>query len=113
MRRSPGLTPDQRVIATTTRQPEYNAAGRHLCEPHGVGGAHRGRGRARRATWKHTLDAIEKQYGVDRWILLSLWGIETSFGANTGGFDVIRSLATLVRARLSAGAISAMSFWPH
>ena len=54
-------------------------------------------GAARRARdWKPTLDAIERQYGVDRWIILALWGIETSFGANNGGFDVIRSLATLV-----------------
>ena len=28
-------------------------------------------------------------------IILAIWGIETSFGANNGGFDVIRSLATL------------------
>ena len=54
------------------------------------------RARPRKAAqWSHTLDAIEQQYGVDRWIIVAIWGIETSFGANTGGFDVIRSLATL------------------
>ena len=50
---------------------------------------------AKAAQWSHTLDAIEQQYGVDRWTMLAIWGIETSFGANNGGFDVIRSLATL------------------
>ncbi len=45
--------------------------------------------------WRKQLDAIEKEYGVDRWVILALWGIETSFGSNTDGFDVIRSLATL------------------
>ncbi len=89
-----GFTPDQRVIATTTRQPEYGTAvGTYVNR---MASAARIEGAARKAAeWKHTLDAIEKQYGVDRWIILALWGIETSFGTNTGGFDVIRSLATL------------------
>ncbi len=93
-----GFTPDQRVIATTTRQPEYGAAvGTYVNR---MASATRIAGAAEKArVWKHTLDAIEKQYGVDRWILLSLWGIETSFGTNTGGFDVIRSLATLSRSQ--------------
>ena len=89
-----GLTPDQRVIATTMRQPEYNSpVGTYIAR---VASAGRIEGAARKAAeWKHTLDAIEARYGVDRWILVALWGIETSFGANAGGFDVIRSLATL------------------
>ena len=62
------------------------------------------RARPRKAAqWSQTLDAIEQQYGVDRWIILAIWGIETSFGANNGGFDVIRSLATLIADRLSPG----------
>jgi membrane-bound lytic murein transglycosylase B len=90
-----GLTPDPRVAATTTRQPEYGTpAGTYVNR---MASAARIEGAARKEReWTHTLDAIEKQYGVDRWIVLSLWGIETSFGTNTGGFDVIRSLATLV-----------------
>jgi lytic murein transglycosylase len=90
-----GLTPDPRVAAATTHQPEYGTpVGTYVNR---MASAARIEGAARKAhEWKHTLDAIEKQYGVDRWIVLSLWGIETSFGTNTGGFDVIRSLATLV-----------------
>lgn len=90
-----GLTPDPRVAAATVRQPEYGTpVGTYLRR---IASAARIEGTARLAReWKHTLDAIEKQYGVDRWIILALWGIETSFGANSGGFDVIRSLATLV-----------------
>jgi membrane-bound lytic murein transglycosylase B len=57
--------------------------------------AHRGRGRAGPRSGRRRSSAIEQQYGVDRWIILAIWGIETSFGANNGGFDVIRSLATL------------------
>jgi lytic murein transglycosylase len=89
-----GLTPDPRVIATTKRQPEYNSpVGSYIAR---IGSPARIEGAARKAAeWKTTLDAIEARYAVDRWIIVALWGIETSFGANTGGFDVIRSLATL------------------
>src|SRR5262245_26684904 len=89
------LTPDPRVAALTTRQLEYGVpVATYLAR---IASQPRIEGAARRAReWKPTLDAIERQYGVDRWIILALWGIETSFGANNGGFDVIRSLATLV-----------------
>jgi len=89
-----GLTPDPRVAATTRRQPEYNSAiGAYI---NGIASPARIAGATRRAgEWSRTLDAVEQQYGVDRWIILAIWGIETSFGKNTGGFDVIRSLATL------------------
>lgn len=90
-----GLTPDPRVAALTMRQLEYGVpVATYLSR---IASSARIEGAARKARdWKPTLDAIEKQYGVDRWIILALWGIETSFGANNGGFDVIRSLATLV-----------------
>lgn len=42
-----------------------------------------------------TLEAIERRFGVERHIVLAIWGIETSFGANPGDRLVIRSLATL------------------
>src|SRR4029077_4212509 len=89
-----GLTPDPRVSGTTRRQPEYGApVGAYISR---MASAARIENAARKAAaWSRTLDAIERQYGVDRWIVVALWGIETSFGANTGGFDVIRSLATL------------------
>ena len=41
------------------------------------------------------LDDIYRIYGVHPPILLALWGIETDFGRNTGGFPVIDSVATL------------------
>ena len=90
-----GLAPDPRVAALTARQLEYGVpVATYLAR---IASPPRIEGAARKARdWKPTLDAVEKQYGVDRWIILALWGIETSFGANNGGFDVIRSLATLV-----------------
>jgi membrane-bound lytic murein transglycosylase B len=42
------------------------------------------------------LAAIEKKYGVDRHILLGIWGMESNFGKNKGSMKVMRSLATLI-----------------
>ena len=44
---------------------------------------------------KILLKKIEKTFGVDSKVLVSLWGIETSFGEYTGKFDILRSLASL------------------
>ncbi len=41
------------------------------------------------------LDKVSKAYGVQPQYIVALWGIETNFGSNTGGFDVIDSLGTL------------------
>jgi len=41
------------------------------------------------------LNEIGNAYGVQPQYIVALWGIETNFGSNTGGFDVIDSLATL------------------
>lgn len=41
------------------------------------------------------LKKIEEKYTVQRRFLVALWGIETRYGQNTGGFPVIHSLATL------------------
>jgi len=44
---------------------------------------------------KVLLDEISKKYGVQPRFIIALWGIETDFGANTGGFYVPEVLATL------------------
>jgi membrane-bound lytic murein transglycosylase B len=44
------------------------------------------------------LAAIEKKYGVDRHILLGIWGMESNFGKDKGSMGVMRSLATLMYA---------------
>lgn len=41
------------------------------------------------------LNSIERQYGVPGEVIVAIWGLETSFGANTGNKSSIRSLATL------------------
>ena len=44
------------------------------------------------------LAAIEKKYGVDRLVLLGIWGMESNFGKDLGSMKVMRSLATLMYA---------------
>ncbi|MBO0903642.1 lytic murein transglycosylase [Jiella sonneratiae] len=41
------------------------------------------------------LNSIESRYGVQKEILVAIWGMETGFGANSGSMPVIPSLATL------------------
>lgn len=53
------------------------------------------RGRAMLAKHRALLDDIYTEYGVPPRYLVALWGLETSFGQNRGGFRVIDALATL------------------
>lgn len=41
------------------------------------------------------LQKIENKYGVEKQILLAIWGLESTFGKNKGKKDVIKSLATM------------------
>jgi lytic murein transglycosylase len=89
-----GVTPDPRVIAATKRQPEYGKpVGAYVNDI-----VSRGRianGLRKEKEWAKVFDGVEKKYGVERWVLLALWGIETDYGAEKDHWDVFRSLATL------------------
>ncbi len=89
-----GVTLDPRVIAATQRQPEY---GRPFGDyVNAVANKRRiAEGQMKARQWTKTFDAIEKRFGVERWILIALWGIESDFGAEKDRWDVFRSLATL------------------
>ncbi|KIC26951.1 lytic murein transglycosylase [Leisingera sp. ANG-M6] len=41
------------------------------------------------------LDQIEGKYGVEKEIVVAIWGLESSYGTFRGKMDVVRSLATL------------------
>jgi lytic murein transglycosylase len=89
-----GVTPDQRVIAATKRQPEYGKpVGAYVNDIVSRGRIANGQKKA--AEWSKTFDTVEKKFGVERWVLIALWGIETDYGAEKDRWDVFRSLATL------------------
>ena len=93
-----GLTPDPRVLRATRRQPEFG-------KPVGAyvnaiaSAANIATGRRKATQWAKTLEAAERRFGVDRWVLLAIWGMETSYGALKDRWDPFRSLATLAQAR--------------
>ena len=93
-----GVTPDPKVAALTRKQSEFvrpiwdYVAG-------AVSGARLAKGREMGERWSAALDAAERSTGVPRHVVLALWGMESGFGANTGGFYVVRSLATLAHLR--------------
>lgn len=52
-------------------------------------------GKQRMAEHRALLAEIGTKYAVDPHVITALWGMETDFGANIGGFPVIGALATL------------------
>ncbi len=60
-----------------------------------VDAARIGRGRAIYAAQRGRLSAIEQRTGVPESIMVAIWGHETNYGAYTGNFDLVRSLASL------------------
>jgi peptidoglycan lytic transglycosylase B len=92
-----GVTPDPRIIPITQRQPEFGqSVGAYIASFASKARIEAGMRRA--AEHAATLNAIEKRYGVDRYLLLAIWGVETSYGTSRDRWDVIRSLSTLAQA---------------
>jgi len=52
-------------------------------------------GRSALATWDETLTKVEATYGVEKEVIVAIWGLESAYGTFRGGSSVINSLATL------------------
>ncbi|KAF0867034.1 lytic murein transglycosylase [Pseudomonas sp. LD120] len=89
-----GVTPDMGVIKADRSQPEFT---RPVWEYlNGALSPVRVRkGKALLAQYDDILQRIEQRYGVDRQVLVAVWGMESNFGDFQGNKSVIRSLATL------------------
>ena len=89
-----GIEPIPRIIELDRSQPEGASPRRNISN-----GWCRARGSRRReprlARHRPLLDDVAARYGVQPRFIVALWGIETDFGRNTGGFSVIEALATL------------------
>ena len=53
------------------------------------------RGQSRYSAHWGNLSRIQSQYGVDPSVIIAIYGKETSYGAVTGGFDLLDALASL------------------
>lgn len=88
-----GLTPDPRVVASDTRQPEFSKPTGDYIKG-AVSDARVSKGTAARAELTY-LSGVEQRFGVPGEIVIAIWGMESAFGAVMGDADVIRSLASL------------------
>ena len=90
-----GITePDPAVLKLAANQPEFTSTtSDYLAKA--VTPIRIETGQTKKAEEEKLLSAIEKKYGVDRHILLGIWGMESNFGKDKGSMSVIRSLATL------------------
>lgn len=89
-----GVTPDPKVAELTRRQSEFVKPVWDYLDS-AVTAARIEKGREVAGEWQSALAAAERRYGVERSVILGIWGMETNYGTFTGGKDVIRSLATL------------------
>lgn len=96
-----GVTPDPEVLEKAQYQPEFV---RPLWDyvQRAVNDKRIATGRALLQQHRPALDAIEAKYGVDRHILVAIWGMESSYGEVLQDpkivRSVVRSLATLAYA---------------
>ena len=88
-----GLTIDRRVLVLMDRQGEAKPYYEYF--PMFITNAIIQTGRTKLEEERHLLDQIESRFGVDREVVVAIWGIETRYGTNQGSYDVLRTLTTL------------------
>jgi lytic murein transglycosylase len=89
-----GVTLDPAVIEKTRKQAEFvKPLGEYLASA--VSPTRIETGKAKARDWLPWIAKAETEYGVDRYIVLAVWGLETNFGGFAGNDYVVRSLASL------------------
>lgn len=89
------VVPNMRTIELDKKQPERTKMGFSTYLSNVMSQSRIDNGRARLSQNWTLLKAVETRYDVPAEVIVALWGIETSYGKNTGGFDLISALATL------------------
>jgi membrane-bound lytic murein transglycosylase B len=89
-----GLAPDLKIMDLLDRQPEFEKAIWDYLDDL-VNESRIATGRLAVEQNRAAFDAVEKAYGVDRYILAAIWGIESNFGTQGGERPVVQSTATL------------------
>jgi len=90
-----GIRPNTRVIELDRRQAEGGLAWEDYRDRIMVSPTRIANGQRAYAENLATLRQIEQRYRVSPSVIVAIWGVETNFGGNTGGFNVIEALATL------------------
>ena len=90
-----GFASDPEVVEQANYQPEYvKPIGEYLDRL--VSDKRVETGKAKLAEYQALLGSLETRYGVDRHVIVAIWGVESNYGTQTGDKNVIRSLATLI-----------------
>ena len=89
-----GIQPISRVIELDRKQPEGTMTFAQY-KQRVINNNRIQKGRRLYKQHKALLDSTAEKYGVPAPYIVALWGIETSYGDNTGGFKVVPALATL------------------
>ncbi|MFZ5616127.1 MAG: lytic murein transglycosylase [Pseudomonadota bacterium] len=89
-----GVQMNHRVFELNDNQPEFSRSVWDYLDG-AVSEKRVADGRARLSENKALLDRIEAEFGVDQEIIGAIWGLESSYGALMGDYDVISALATL------------------
>ena len=88
-----GLSPDPRVVALNSRQPEFaRPVSAYVRSAMSADRIAIGR---RKLQSVPGLAKIEQTWGVPGEILVAIWAMESGFGTQMGDMDIVRSLATL------------------
>lgn len=83
-----------RVIELNENQPEFSRAIWDYMDG-AVSSERVSRGRSLMRQYRKSLGRAERQYDVPASIITAIWGLESNFGKNLGGFNVVEALATL------------------
>ncbi|TCZ66792.1 lytic murein transglycosylase [Roseicella aquatilis] len=89
------IRPNDRVIALDRKQPEgalswVEYRDRIMLSPTRIAN-----GQKQFAENRRLLASIESRFRVAPAVIVAIWGVETNFGGNTGGFNAVEALATL------------------
>ena len=88
-----GIKFDEKAVRFSRTQPEYRLA---IWDYMAflVDEARIADGAAMMKKHQQTLRAVEKRYGIDRYVLAALWGVESDYGQEKGDFFLPHALST-------------------
>ncbi len=89
-----GLTPDLHIMDLLDAQPEFTKSVWDYLDIL-VNDNRLAMGRETLAKYKAQFDATERAYGVDRYIIAAIWGIESNYSTQVGDRSVLQSTGTL------------------
>lgn len=88
------LTPDLRIMDLLDSQPEFTKSFWDYLDIL-VTDARIAKGRALLVKYADTFSRAERAYGVSRYVIAAIWGVESNYGELGGSRPVLRSTATL------------------